>query len=351
MIVQRVRSLLVKMAGEGIAMEVIDPGGKVVISFLREREGVVVAAPDMGRDMAVTSLVRTDGVWIPVRVRNNALASYVRSERTDEAGQTAAFMLSETIQWMMKDASPSRLTHEERMRRVLTGDYDETEANALLPEGDEARLLVLFHTYDQGAATLYPILLEIFKSGAQVFTIGANEVVVVHAASISADELHALLEAVLDTARTEFSLRVDIGISSAVKKTHELRGALKEARKAIELGARRSKEEHVFSYQQLLLERFLQQMPRETARELYATFFSGDMRALMGNEMMLAVDRFFENNLNLSETARQLYIHRNTLVYRLDKIQKMTGLDLRQFCDAVLCKILMILSYDLYPSG
>ena len=64
---------------------------------------------------------------------------------------------------------------------------------------------------------------------------------------------------------------------------------------------------------------------------------------LFNEEMLSTIEKFFENSLNLSETARQLYIHRNTLVYRLDKVQRATGLDLRAFDDAVTFKLMMLL--------
>ena len=72
---------------------------------------------------------------------------------------------------------------------------------------------------------------------------------------------------------------------------------------------------------------------------------------LIDPEMMITIQKFFENNLNVSETSRQLFVHRNTLVYRLDKIQKLTGMDLRNFSDAIHFKVAMMVKRYLDESG
>ena len=93
-------------------------------------------------------------------------------------------------------------------------------------------------------------------------------------------------------------------------------------------------------FRRLMLERFLMNVPREESMLYHSLLFSRKTAKLFNEEMLQTIEMFFRKDLNLSDTARQLFIHRNTLVYRLDKVQRQTGLDLRHFDDAVTFKIL-----------
>ena len=94
-------------------------------------------------------------------------------------------------------------------------------------------------------------------------------------------------------------------------------------------------------FSKLVLERFLMELPQEISAYYHSLLFNRKTQRLFNEEMLYTIEMFFKKDLNLSDTARQLYIHRNTLVYRLDKVQRQTGLDLRKFEDAVTFKILM----------
>jgi len=121
----------------------------------------------------------------------------------------------------------------------------------------------------------------------------------------------------------------------------ELRESYMEARRAIEVGRIFKAEESIYVYSRLILERFLMELPQDISAYYHSLLFNRKNQRLFNEEMLYTIDMFFKKDLNLSDTARQLYIHRNTLVYRLDKVQKQIGLDLRSFEDAVTFKILM----------
>ena len=103
----------------------------------------------------------------------------------------------------------------------------------------------------------------------------------------------------------------------------------------------------IHMFRRLMLERFLMNVPREESMLYHSLLFSRKTAKLFNEEMLQTIEMFFRKDLNLSDTARQLFIHRNTLVYRLDKVQRQTGLDLRHFDDAVTFKIL----YELKKCG
>ncbi|NMA96443.1 MAG: hypothetical protein GX974_10420 [Clostridiales bacterium] len=122
-----------------------------------------------------------------------------------------------------------------------------------------------------------------------------------------------------------------------------IKESLDEAQKAIDVGRIYNPNNRIYTYNGLLLERFLHEIPANIYEKFYDDTFYEELDKVFNDEILLTIEKFFENSLNLSETARQLYIHRNTLVYRLDKIEKVMGLDLRNFHDAVTFKIMMMM--------
>lgn len=137
---------------------------------------------------------------------------------------------------------------------------------------------------------------------------------------------------------------VIIGASDPRRLISEFPGALAEAREAINVGSVYRSREKMFIFRSLLLERFLNTVPKNNVIPYGTMIFNAQTARLFNEEMIHTIEVFFENNLNLSEAARKLYIHRNTLVYRLEKVQRLTGFDLREFDDAVTFKLMMLLS-------
>ncbi len=112
---------------------------------------------------------------------------------------------------------------------------------------------------------------------------------------------------------------------------------------ALSIGQLMRGDSHVYAYSSLLLERFISDIPQDIAEKYYEKVFSAVNGKLFNEEMIRTIDAFFACGLNLSEAARNLYIHRNTLVYRLEKVLRETGLDLRSFDDAVTYKLMRML--------
>ena len=135
-----------------------------------------------------------------------------------------------------------------------------------------------------------------------------------------------------------------IGIGTVINNVKEIARSYKEARVALEVGKVFDDEKSILSYEDLGIGRLIYQLPT-TLCELFLTevFKKGSIDDL-DQEIIFTIQKFFENNLNVSETSRQLYVHRNTLVYRLDKIQKITGLDLRIFDQAIIFKVAMMVN-------
>ncbi len=140
-----------------------------------------------------------------------------------------------------------------------------------------------------------------------------------------------------------------VAYGTVVHDIKEVSKSYKEAKLALDVGKIFFGEKKVIAYSTLGIGRLIYQLPIPLCKMFIREIFDGKSPDDFDEETLTTINKFFENNLNVSETSRQLYIHRNTLVYRLDKLQKGTGLDLRVFEDAIIFKIaLMVVKYMKY---
>jgi carbohydrate diacid regulator len=140
-----------------------------------------------------------------------------------------------------------------------------------------------------------------------------------------------------------------VSIGTVVNEIKEVSRSYKEAKMAMDVGRIFFDERAVVAYSELGIGRLIYQLPLSLCTMFIKEIFGAKSPDSFDSETLTTINKFFENSLNVSETSRQLYIHRNTLVYRLDKIQKVTGLDLRVFEDAITFKIaLMVVKYMKY---
>lgn len=152
-----------------------------------------------------------------------------------------------------------------------------------------------------------------------------------------------------DMLNSEAMSAVRVAYAAEARELKELSRSYKEAKMALEVGKIFYSQKDVISYGSLGIGRLIYQLPVPLCEMFMKEIFGEHLPEELDEEAMAIINRFFENNLNVSETARQLYLHRNTLVYRLEKIQKSTGLDIRIFEDAMTFKIaLMVVSYMKY---
>ena len=158
------------------------------------------------------------------------------------------------------------------------------------------------------------------------------------------DDRGDLLEyasATQESALSESGCGLLIGIGGCVSDISGLHASYEQACEALRVGRIYQSKQTVFDYQRMLMPRFLSEIPPELAEKYHKILFTAETEKLFTDDLLETVTMFFEKDLNLSDTARQLYIHRNTLTYRLDKIEKIIGLDLRRFEDAVTFKMLL----------
>lgn len=156
---------------------------------------------------------------------------------------------------------------------------------------------------------------------------------------LSQSELVEFARALQETTREETALDLSCGIGETATGVDKLERSFTQALRALALGAMFTTQESVCVFSQMLLPRLLMELQPDTAQYYYSLLFNKRSAHLYTPEMLETIDMFLQKDLNLSDTARQLYIHRNTLVYRLDKVQRAAGLDLRRFEDAFIFKL------------
>jgi len=224
------------------------------------------------------------------------------------------------------------------------------KSNELHFSNDEYRAVIVVKFQGATELTPYEIIENIVEDKNKDFVINISEqdIVIVKEVheGISTEELEGYAESIVKTASSEYAAKLLVGISSVVEKLKDLARAYKEARIALEVGKVFDIEKPIMSYENLGIGRLIYQLPTTLCEIFLQEVFKKGSLESLDRETLMTVQSFFENNLNVSETSRKLFVHRNTLVYRLEKIRKLTGLDLREFDHAVTFKVaLMVKKY------
>lgn len=163
------------------------------------------------------------------------------------------------------------------------------------------------------------------------------------------EDMERTAKVLVDMLNTEAMTTVHVSYGTMVSEIKDVSRSYKEAKMALDVGKIFYSDRNVIAYSSLGIGRLIYQLPMPLCKMFIKEIFGENTPDEFDEETIATINKFFENSLNVSETSRQLYIHRNTLVYRLDKLQKGTGLDLRVFDDAITFKIaLMVVKYMNY---
>ncbi len=225
-------------------------------------------------------------------------------------------------------------------------------AKKLHIEAEVSRVVYIVETDRQKDGNELERVRSIFEGRTQDFVTAVDDknIIVVRevSANITTNELDKTAEVIYGILKSEHQ-NIRISYGTVVKEIKEVSRSYKEAKMALDVGKIFFEERYIIAYPLLGIGRLIYQLPIPLCRMFIKEIFGGKSPDDFDEETLTTINKFFENSLNVSETSRQLYIHRNTLVYRLDKLQKSTGLDLRIFEDAITFKIaLMVVKYMKY---
>lgn len=232
---------------------------------------------------------------------------------------------------------------------ILPGDIY-LKARELHFNNEVTRVVLLIRIPEHNDVSVYDVIQNLFPDKSKDFVININEkdiaLVKEVRPNIEPKDLEKLARSIADSLGTEFYTHALVGIGTTVIGVKELARSFKEAQVALEVGKVFDTEKTIVSYDNLGIARLIYQLPTTLCEMFLREVFKRGSIENLDHETLFTIQRFFENNLNVSETSRKLFVHRNTLVYRLEKIKKLTGLDLREFDDAIVFKVaLMVKKY------
>ena len=235
------------------------------------------------------------------------------------------------------------------MDNILPGDIY-IRAKELHFATDAPRAVFLVRQTGHSDVATVDVLSGMFPDKMQDFVLSINETDVAVIRQLSGmpneGELEKIAAAMEDTLRNELFIKSVIGIGTVAEHLRSLADSYKEAQTAIDVGKVFDTEKSIINYENLGIGRLIYQLPTTLCDIFLSEVFKKSAIDSLDQETLFTINKFFENNLNVSETSRKLFVHRNTLVYRLEKIKKLTGLDLRQFDHAIVFKVaLMVRKY------
>ncbi|MBR3042358.1 MAG: helix-turn-helix domain-containing protein, partial [Eubacterium sp.] len=227
------------------------------------------------------------------------------------------------------------------------------KAKKLHIDTDVRRIVFIIETKTDKDNNALETVRNLFASKAKDFITAVDEKNIILVKEVKATEsledMTKIAKVIVDMLSSEAMISVHVAYGTIVNEIKEVSRSYKEAKMALDVGKIFYSDKNIIAYDSLGIGRLIYQLPIPLCRMFIKEIFDAKSPDEFDEETLTTINKFFENSLNVSETSRQLYIHRNTLVYRLDKIQKSTNLDLRVFEDAITFKIaLMVVKYMKY---
>ena len=333
---------------------VVDTDGKDVVSTIETDKGYVTSVADFVKSPADSQEVSRYQFF---KIYDEQVVEYILvaigiGEDVYMIGKMAAFQLQNLLV-----AYKERFDKDNFIKNLLLDNLllvDIYSRSKKLHIRTEAKRAVLIVESDQGKDN--NIMEQIHGYLGQnnkdfVTAVDENNVIIVKELGEPdvAKELHICATSIVEELEKEGVSHVRISYGNIVGEIKEVSRSYKEAKMALDVGKIFFDERNVVAYSELGIGRLIYQLPIPLCKMFIKEIFAGKSPDDFDEETLVTIHKFFENSLNVSETSRQLFIHRNTLVYRLDKLQKSTGLDLRVFEDAITFKIaLMVVKYMKY---
>lgn len=274
-------------------------------------------------------------------------------EGNDDVAQKYAVMLAVSFasikQYYDEKYDRNNFIKNVILDNILPGDIY-VKARELHFNTEVSRVVLLVRISATNDISAYDVIQNLFpdKQKDFIFNISETDIVLVKEikSTIETKDLEKLARSIVDTLSSEFYAHACVGIGTVVTGVKDLARSFKEAQVAIEVGKVFDTDKSIISYDNLGIARLIYQLPTTLCEMFLKEVFKKGSIESLDQETMFTIQRFFENDLNVSETSRKLFVHRNTLVYRLEKIKKVTGLDLRKFDHAIIFKVaLMVKKY------
>ena len=326
-----------------------DTDGKTLASTMSEiaiTESTIASFVDSPADSQVISGYQFFKVFDDHQLEYVLLAKG-GSEDVYMVGKIATFQIQNLLV-----AYKERFDKDNFIKNLLLVDIY-NRAKKLHIETNVRRIVFIIETKHEKDSNALETVRSLFAGKSKDFITAVDEKNIIIVKELKANETYEDMDktahVILDMLNTEAMSKVHVAYGTIVNEIKEVSRSYKEAKMALDVGKIFYSDKNVAAYSNLGIGRLIYQLPLPLCRMFIKEIFDGRSPDDFDEETLTTINKFFENSLNVSETSRQLYIHRNTLVYRLDKLQKSTGLDLRVFEDAITFKIaLMVVKYMKY---
>lgn len=333
---------------------VVDSEGLVVASSDLSLMGSCIPGINKVIEQAAEKVVVAEGRTFRTLESTEAGFEYaVFIKGTDELAGSLAIMagvgVSEAKTYYKEKFNKAALVKNIITDNILMGDVY-VKAKELHFPADAPRAVFLVRQVDRADIAVIDILQHLFPDRQKEFVLSITEtdiaVIKELPQIVEAKEINKTAALIEQTLTKELDIKTVIGVGTIAKHLRELANRYKEAQVAIDVGKVFDTEKTIINYENLGIGRLIYQLPTTMCEMFLSEVFKKSPIDSLDDETLSIITKFFENNLNISETSRKLFVHRNTLVYRLGKIKKMTGLDLREFDQAIVFKVaLMVKKY------
>ena len=311
----------------------------------------------MGKDIIQTQVCCPDDLPDEIRqklisstehicIAENSIYVLIEDNVVCFPNNSAGNTLANAVSRKQKDSLSIPQNKEEMYKRILDDPDYQPNTTILRQYGikkDITRCVAVFRSFSPIETDLYSILSSMApaEEGDAIIPAGYQTAVFVKDPDgQTEDEIIDYIDAVIGTLEAEGIIDIRAGIGRIYPDVTGIRQSCEEGFQALRLGKRYHGQDHVYAYSKQTLERIVDSIPAEKKAEIRNMFIGSKSENTLSDELLETVRIFFQNDLNLTAASKQLFIHRNTLNYRLDKIKKVFGLDLRTFQDAVIFRII-----------
>lgn len=277
----------------------------------------------------------------------HVLALHQAPEHVEVTGPLCVTMFENMIQAAKKRVDKNRFFQDLLLDNMLLVDVY-NQAKKLNVDAEVRRVVFVIEPKRETDNLVLETMKGLYTTGTKDFVTAVEEGHIILIKTLQSGdtyrEISNIAKMLVDTLSAEAMVDIRVGYGTIVGELKEVSKSYKEAGVALDVGRIFYEEKNVLAYNELGIGRLIHQLPYSLCDMFIREVFQGRGLAQFDAETLSTVNAFFDNDLNISETARKLYIHRNTLGYRIDKILKNTGLDIRKFDDALTFKIAMMVS-------
>lgn len=268
---------------------------------------------------------------------------------SDRTARSFAYMILTLLENSLKGGDEA-LDRKQFARMILTGEVSGSKLKKLLIKHSSLNLpcfVLSIYCDERRQKDVFNFINQLAGDDDIAVAIDKNFLAYIRYAERNESDYQSSMDfaqTIRDNIEQELSISVKIGVGSYAKGAADIANSHFHGQSAVKMGLLGGSTSNIFSYKEFVMMRMLEEIPEASLKKYLNILIDTDAKEILNDpEMLDTAEAFLENSLNISETSRNLYMHRNTLMYRLDKIEKVMGLNIRRFSDAVTFRVILML--------